>query len=158
MIGAALRAAAVRIAAALAVLGLPAAPAAAQRLDLTITPVTINFPPGDPDAVPVVVSAPVDITYRVRQWEGPWTITLLAGGDLISGGSSVDISNVSWTATPSPPFQNGTMSKTVAQRLASGTGGVNPARRGQIVFRLANSWNYTAGLYTQTIVLTLTAP
>jgi hypothetical protein len=50
------------------------------------------------------------------------------------------------------------MSKTVAQRLASGTGQVNPTRQGQVTFRLANSWNYTAGLYTQTVVFTLTAP
>ena len=70
----------------------------------------------------------------------------------------VDISNISWVATPSPPFQNGVMSKTVAQRVASGTGNVANTSQGQITFRLANSWNYTAGLYTQTVVFTLTAP
>jgi hypothetical protein len=57
-----------------------------------------------------------------------------------------------------PPFQNGTLSKTVAQRLAGGIGNLNPTATGQIAFRLANSWNYTAGLYTQTIVFTLSAP
>lgn len=137
---------------------LSAGPAAAQRLDLSINPVNITFPPADPDTVPFVSSVPVDVSYRVRQWNGPWTITLLAVGDLISGPATVDISNVTWIATPAPPFQNGTMSKTVAQRLASGSGDVNPTRRGQITFRLANSWNQTAGFYTQTIVLTLTAP
>lgn len=133
-------------------------PAHAQRLDLTVTPVTITFAPADPDTVPVVASAPVQVSYRVRQHKGPWTITLLAGGDLISGSAAVDISNVTWIATPAPPFQNGTMSKTVAQPLASGTDMVNPARQGQITFRLANSWNYAAGLYTQTVVFTLTTP
>ena len=72
--------------------------------------------------------------------------------------ASVDITNVSWTATPAPPFQNGTLSKTVAQRMASGTGVVNPATNGSVTFRLANSWNYTAGLYTQTVTFTLSAP
>jgi hypothetical protein len=142
----------------LALLGLVPAPAAAQRLDLSVNPITITFPAGDPDTVPIISSAPVQVSYRVRQHNGPWTITLLATGDLISGSAAVDISNVTWIATPAPPFQSGTMSKTVAQRLASGVGMVNPARQGQITFRLANSWDYTAGIYTQTVVFTLTTP
>jgi len=132
--------------------------ALAQRLELSVTPVTVTFPSSDPDTVPIVSSAPVQISYRIRQNDGPWTLSVLATGDLISGSSTVDISNVTWVATPAPPFQNGTMSKTVAQRMASGTGPVNPSKQGQVTFRLANSWNYTAGLYTQTIVFTLTAP
>ena len=138
-----------------------ASAAAAQpgpRLDISITPVTTTFPLSDPDTVPIVAATPVQITYRIRQNDGPWTLTVLANGDLLAGASSVDISNVTWVATPAPPFQNGVLSKTVAQRLASGTGTVNPARQGQVTFRLANSWNYSAGLYTQTIVFTLTAP
>jgi hypothetical protein len=147
------------LAAAGAVLALALLPAAAagQRLDIAVKPAAITFPPADPDTAPVVAAASVEITYRVQQWNGPWSITLLAAGDLISGGASVDISNVSWIATPSPPFQNGTLSKTVAQRLASGTGQV-PNRRGQITFRLANSWSYAAGVYTQTVIFTLSAP
>lgn len=144
--------------AALAVALLAPATASAQRLDLTVTPVTITFPMSDPDTVPIVSSAPVQISYRVRQNDGPWTLSVLSTGDLISGAATVDISHVTWVATPAPPFQSGTMSKTVAQRLASGTGVVNPAKLGQVTFRLANSWNYTAGVYTQTIIFTLTAP
>jgi len=135
--------------------------AAAQpgpKLDITITPVTIAFPLSDPDTVPTISATPIQVTYRVRQNNGPWTLTVLASGDLIAGGATVDISNVTWVATPAPPFQNGVLSKTVAQRLASGTDNINPARQGQVTFRLANSWTYTAGLYTQTIVFTLTAP
>jgi len=135
------------------------APAAAQRLDLSISPLTISFPLADPDAVPIVSSLTAQLTYRVRQNNNqPWTLTILAMGDLISGLSTVDIASVSWIATPAPPFQNGTLSKTVAQRLAGGDGNVNPTATGQIAFRLANSWTYTAGLYTQTIVFTLAAP
>jgi hypothetical protein len=131
---------------------------AAQRLDLTVSPANISFPMADPDLAPIVSSTAVQLTYRVRQNTGPWTLTVLALGDLISGVSTVDISNVTWIATPAPPFQNGALSKTVAQRLAGGSGNINPAATGQITFRLANSWTYTAGLYTQTVVFTLSAP
>jgi hypothetical protein len=138
------------------------APAAAAqpgpKLDISITPVTTTFPLSDPDTVPMITATPVQISYRIRQNDGPWTLTVLANGDLLAGPSTVDISNVTWVATPAPPFQNGVLSKTVAQRLASGTGTVNPARQGQVTFRLTNSWNYIAGLYTQTIVFTLAAP
>ena len=138
---------------------LTVAPAAAQRLDLSISPQTISFPLSDPDTVPIVSSVSAQLTYRVRQNnDQPWTLTVLAMGDLISGLSTVDIGSVSWIATPAPPFQNGTLSKTVAQRLAGGVGNINPTATGQIAFRLANSWNYSAGLYTQTIVFTLAAP
>ena len=146
---------------AMAGLALLASAAAAQpgpNFDISITPVTTTFPLSDPDTVPIIAATPLQITYRIRQNDGPWTLTVLANGDLLAGSATVDISNVTWVATPAPPFQNGVLSKTVAQRLASGTGTVNPARQGQVTFRLANSWTYTAGLYTQTIVFTLTTP
>ncbi len=146
-----------RAAVTLALLALPAA-AAAQRLDLTVSPLSINFPAADPDVSPVLASDPVDVRFRVRNNTGPWTLSLLAGGDLISGGATVDISNISWVASPAPPFQSGTLSKTVAQTLASGTGNVQPPATGLVTFRLANLWTYTAGTYTQTIVFTLSAP
>lgn len=148
----------VRMLLAAVIVAATAASASAQRLDLSVNPMTVTFPPADPDVVPLVSSTPVQIRYRVRQYEGQWSLTIVAMGDLISGASTVDISNVTWVATPAPPFENGTLSKTVAQRLASGTGPTNPAREGQITFRLANSWNYNAGLYTQTILLTLSTP
>jgi hypothetical protein len=128
------------------------------QLDLSVSPLTISFPSADPDTTPLVATAPVVVTVRVRQNQGPWTLTVLAGGDLIAGTATVDITNVSWTATPAPPYQNGTLSKTVAQRLASGTGNVNPAQNGSITFRLVNSWTYSAGNYTQTVVFTLSSP
>jgi hypothetical protein len=108
----------------------------------------------------VLFSQPVQVTYRVRGNPGPnpWTLSLLAGGDLISGGQTIDISNITWVATPAPPFQNGTLSKTVAQTLASGTGNIPAGQTGSVTFRMANLWTYSAGTYTQTIVFTLSAP
>lgn len=134
--------------------------AAGQRLDVSITPATITFSAADPDAQPVVFSVPVTVAYRVRQNRdnSPWTLTVRALGDLNSGPSTVDISNVTWVATPAPPFQNGTLSRTVAQRVASGLGNVNPAAQGQLTFRLANSWSYDAGVYTQVVQFTMTSP
>jgi hypothetical protein len=134
--------------------------AAAQKLDLvlSLSQSSITFPSSDPDAVPVVSAAPLVMSVRVRQNSGPWQLTVLANGDLISGSSTVDITRVTWTATPAPPFQNGTLSKTVAQRMASGTGTVNPALNASVTFRLANSWTYDAGIYSQTLVFTLSAP
>ena len=136
-----------------------AAPAHAQILELSLTPRVVSFPSSDPDAVPMVAAAPVTISYRIRQNAGrPWSLTLLAGGDLISGPDQIDISNVTWTATPAPPFQSGTLSKTVAQRIASGTGNVANPSIGSVTFRLANSWTYSTGTYTQTVVFTLSTP
>jgi hypothetical protein len=134
--------------------------AAAQRLELTLSPRVITFPSSDPDAVPAVAAPPVQVSYRVRQNDrgAPWSVTVLAGGDLVSGPAVIAISSVSWIATPAPPFQDGTLSKTVAQRIASGTGNVNPAATGSITFRLANSWTYNTGTYTQTVLFTLSAP
>ncbi len=133
--------------------------ASAQRLDLSIAPSIIVFATDDPDTMPIITSPAVQVIYRVRQnGFNPWLLSVLAGGDLVSGSATVDISNISWVATPSPPFQAGVMSKTVAQRVASGTGNVANPSQGQITFRLANSWNYAVGLYTQTVVFTLTAP
>jgi hypothetical protein len=132
--------------------------ACAQRLELSLSPTVISFPPSDPDTFPVVTAAPVTVTYRVRQLNAPWQITVLASGDLNAGGPTVDISNVSWVATPAPPFRSGTLSKTVPQVVASGAGNVNPARSGSFTFRLANSWTYSTGTYTQTLVFTLSTP
>jgi hypothetical protein len=134
-------------------------PVAAQRLEVSITPSTISFPSSDPDIVPLVSAPPAQVTYRIRQNNNrPWLMTAFVLGDLVSGASSIPISNVTWVATPAPPFQNGTLAVLVAQTVASGNGNVNPARQGQITFRLANSWTYEAGIYTRTVYFTLSTP
>lgn len=136
----------------------PVPAAAAIKFQLSVSPATVVLSAGDPDAAPSVVAAPVTVTYRVTgaSPRDTWQLTVLANGDLLSGPSTVDITNVTWTATPAPPFQNGTLSRTTAQRMASGSGNEN--RTGSLTFRLANSWTYTAGTYTQTLVFTLSSP
>jgi hypothetical protein len=136
-----------------------AAPAEAQTVDLSVSPAGFTFASSDPDTTPLVAAPTVFVTYRVRgNGGGNWRLTVLANGDLIAGGATIDISNVTWVATPAPPFQNGTMSKTVEQTVASGSGNESPAKTGSVVFRLVNSWLYSVGLYTQSIVFTLSAP
>ena len=131
-----------------------ATPVAAQFLQ--VQPATITFPSSDPDTVPVIAAASIRVSYIAQGSPNPWTITVRAGGNLISGASTIPISNVSWTATPSPPFRNGTLS-TVAQTLATGAGLIN-IDRGDVTFRFVNSWNYTVGNYTQTVTFTLSSP
>ena len=134
-------------------------PAGAQTFELSLSPRVITFSSSDPDAVPSIDAAPVTVSYRIRQGvNSPWSLTVLAGGDLISGPSKVDISNVTWIATPAPPFQNGTLSKTVAQRIASGVGNVTALANGSVTFRLTNLWTYSTGTYTQTVLFTLSSP
>jgi hypothetical protein len=124
---------------------------------LLVNPATISFPSSDPDTVPVISAAPVRVTYLVLGPAGrPWTITVRGDGALVSGASTIPISNVSWLATPSPPFRNGTLS-TVAQTLAAGTG-TALLQQGDVTFRFANSWNYNVGNYAQTITFTLSSP
>jgi hypothetical protein len=143
----------------LAVFAVVPASAAAQRLDLSVSPAVISFVSADPDTVPVLSSAPVTVNYRVRQNNREtWLLTVIAAGDLVSGPSVVDISAVSWLAAPVPPFQGGTLSKTVARTVAAGVGNVASPSTGSLTFRLANSWTYDAGIYTQTIVFTLSTP
>ncbi len=136
-----------------------ASPAKAQTLTLTLSRSTITFNSADPDTTPSVTAPAITVTYRVRQnGGGNWQITLLANQDLTSGSATINVTNVTWTAAPSPPFQNGTLSRSVAQRLAGGSGNVNPARTGTVVFSLANSWTYNVGVYTATVSFTLVAP
>lgn len=138
---------------------LPAPRASAQRVTLTISQPTVAFVVGDPDTAPSISAAPIVVTVRVQQNAGQgWRLMVQADGDLVSGASAIDASQVTWTASPAPPFQNGTLSKAAGQTMAAGTGNVNPAVSGSVVFRLANSWTYSAGLYSQTVVFTLSAP
>jgi hypothetical protein len=137
---------------------LPASSAWAQRVTLTISQPTVAFVAGDPDTMLSVSAAPIVVTVRVQQNLGPWSLSIQANGDLLSGTSSIDAANVTWTGSPSPPFQSGTLSKVASQTMASGTGNVNPAISGSVIFRLANSWTYSAGFYSQTVVFTLSAP
>jgi hypothetical protein len=132
--------------------------AAASSAQLTITPSSLNFPNADPDTVPSIpaIGNPVTVTANA-QTSGNKTVilTVIAQGDLISGSSTIPISNVTWTASGSG-FLAGTMSKTTPQTAGSWRRSGN--RTGTFSYFLRNSWSYATGNYTQTITYTLTAP
>ena len=127
-----------------------------SRAELTLSPTTISFPDADPTATPSIpANTTVSVTARVRS-SGTPTLKVLASGDLASGGNSIGIGNVTWTASGAP-FIAGTMSKTTAQDAATFSAG-SGAYSGTFVYALANSWNYAVGSYSQTATYTLTAP
>jgi hypothetical protein len=131
---------------------------AAVRVELDLSRETINFPSADPDDYPSVAAAENPISVRVRVTGNPWgnwRLTVLAGGDLVSGSNTIPISNVTWTAQPLP-FVDGRLDKATPQVVASGTGNANST--GSLRFFFKNSWNYATGNYSQVIVFTLTAP
>ncbi|MCX6546271.1 MAG: hypothetical protein NTV05_17905 [Acidobacteria bacterium] len=131
----------------------------AQTLTLGVDQGSISFADADPDATPSIQAAAVTVTYRVQgNSGGNWRITIMSSTDLTSGIASIPISQVTWTATPAPPFQAGTMSTAVEQTMASGTGNANPTKTGTVIFRLANSWSYNVGNYSATFTFTLSAP
>jgi hypothetical protein len=140
-------------------LGVGTSAVSAQTLTLSLSRTTIPFAAADPDTTPSVAAPVVTVTYRVRgNTFGSWQVTILASGDLSSGLATIPASRVTWTATPSPPFQGGTMSTTTAQQLAGGSGNVDPSRTGQLTFFLQNSWDYDVGTYSTVFTFTLTAP
>jgi hypothetical protein len=130
----------------------------ASSAQLTLTPLTINFPNADPDAVPSIPATgnPVQVTANATTGVGQ-TVNLraLAQGDLVSGSNTIAISKVTWTASGTG-FRAGTMNKSTSQLVGQWTG--PGTRTGTLSFFLANSWSYATGNYTQRVTFTLTAP
>jgi len=127
-----------------------------QELTLWISPLSIYFPPADPDTDPVIFSdSPVllEITAPVNT---NWRLTIGANGDLRAGqGGRIPIENISWTASPSPPFLNGVLSSHTPFQIAEGQGPTSLT--GEMNFQFQNNWDYLTGLYTQTITITLSS-
>lgn len=126
------------------------------RAELVLSPTVINFPDANPTTTPSIpADSTVSVTARVRTAGTP-TLKVLAAGNLISGGDSIAISNVTWTASAAP-FIAGTMNNATAQDAASFSAG-SGQYTGTYTYSLANSWSYAAGSYTTSATYTLTAP
>ena len=142
-------------AAAALVLGLAKSATAGPGATLTLGVGSINFPSASPVTTSSIAATQNPISIAVKTTgTTTWSLTVLANGNLVSGGNTVAIGSVTWTATGTG-FVGGTLSKTTAQTLASGTGNVNIT--GTQSYFLANSWNYVTGSYSQTVVYTLVA-
>jgi hypothetical protein len=142
---------------AMVALALGAAPVAvaAPSATLTLENSSINFPSRNPATVTSIASSQNPMSINIQtSGTTTWSLTLLANGDLVSGGDTIPISNITWTASGTG-FVGGAMSKTTSSTVASGSGDVN--RTGSQRFFLSNSWNYATGSYSQTVVYTLVA-
>ena len=94
----------------------------ASSAQLTLSPLTINFPDADPSTVTSIPATQNPVSVMVNASTGAGntvTLTALAQGDLVSGGSTIPISNVTWTASGNG-FSAGTMSKSSAQQWDDG--------------------------------------
>jgi len=130
---------------------------ASARLELSR--LTVAFPDTpDVDGTPSIAATGGAITVTAKgKTTGGATITLTvqAGGDLVSGSDTIAISNVTWVGSGTGFAAAGTMS-TTAQSVGSWTN--SGSRTGTQTFALANSWDYAIGNYSASAVYTLTAP
>ena len=76
----------------------------ASGASLTLGTNAINFPSADPDTTPSIPASqnPVTVTCRVTgAFLSNVTLKVQAGGNLVSGGNSIPINQVTWTVTGS---------------------------------------------------------
>lgn len=130
-----------------------------QSLGLSVNPSSITFPDADPDLVnsipaPGIVMVSVSVSGIPAKQK--WELTHRANGDLWSGSNTIDIRNITWTATPQPPFQNGTMSAKVSRTAGDGRGDISVT--GSFQYFLKNQWDYMPGNYIVSTTFTLSSP
>ena len=130
----------------------------ANTAKLSLGSASIAFPDADPDTTLSIPSTPASVTVDAKAkttTSGSVTLTVVTGGDLVSGSDTILIGNVTWTAAGAG-FAAGTMNRTTPQSAGSWSGSGN--RSGTFSYALANSWAYATGSYTATATYTLTAP
>jgi hypothetical protein len=125
---------------------------------LTLSSNSLTFPDANPDTVAQIAATqnPILVTAKARGARGATvTLTLLAADDLRSGIVTLPISYITWTATGAG-FVGGTANKVTAQPVASWVG--SGVRSGSLSFSFQNGWTHPTGVYTVTLIYTLTAP
>jgi hypothetical protein len=126
----------------------------ASRARLTLSTGSITFADQDPDLFPTMTAAPITINVGARTATASNVTLTLLGPDFTSGGNTIGIGNLSWTA-PAAGFVAGTAA-TTATPVGSWTG--PGARTSAQTYSLVNSWAYVPGNYATTLVYTLTVP
>jgi hypothetical protein len=128
----------------------------AARGRITLTG-AINFPDTDPVGNPTINANPltVDALARVAAGAGV-SLTVVAGGNFVSGTDSIPIGNLSWATTGTGFNATGTMSSATAQPVGNWTG--SGARTGTQTYTLVNDWAYAPGNYSVQLTYTLTTP
>ena len=118
---------------------------------------SLSFPDADPDTIPQIPSTPatIVITAKARATAGGTvTLTVRASNDLRSGITTIPASNITWTATGSG-FVAGILSAATPQTVATWTG--SGVRSGTQSFLFRNLWTHPTGIYTLTLIYTLSA-
>ena len=148
------------------VLGAPGASWAAISFQLTVTPSSISFADANPTTTPsIVANSTVFVVLKVSGAGSTlWSVGALANGDLVSGGNSISIANLTWTV--SGPFNGscqcschaGTLSKVSRQVIFNGQGNTTNSPVCTQTFSLVNGWSYRVGAYSQTVTITATSP
>ena len=129
----------------------------AGAISLRLTPSTLTFPDASPDVTPLIGPATVMVTVKAEGSPGyPWVLTLVSNSDLRSGASVIPITAISFSSSPSPPFNSGTMSRVTPILLGTGIAHINTDLR--MDFLLQNSWSYNIGVYSATATFTLSGP
>ena len=68
------------------------------KAKLTISGGPVSFPDADPDTLATLTASALSIDVKARTaTTGVSTLTVLAGGNLVSGTDSIPASNVTWT-------------------------------------------------------------
>jgi hypothetical protein len=125
---------------------------------VTFSATSVTFPDSDPDAMPVVPSVPAAVTISARARvprNSQVTLTLQSTDDLRSGVTVLPASLISWTVTGAG-FAGGTLSRTAPQLVGRWTG--SGVRTGTQNFRFENRWTHPAGIYSATLIYTLSSP
>jgi hypothetical protein len=130
---------------------------ASNSATLTLGSTTLTFSLGNPITQPTATATENPVSVQVA-WDhaSGWTLSVLASNDLTSGSNHIAINQLTWTATGTR-FNGGTMSKTTAQQVGSGSGSTGSVS-GTLSYSLANSWTYPSGTYSTTLTYTLVAP
>lgn len=124
---------------------------------LTLSTNSVTFADADPDSLPDIPGTPaITITAKARASPGSQvTLTAQATDDLRSGLDTIPASNLTWTAT-GPGFVSGALSPTASRTVGAWSG--SGVRTGTQSYSFRNLWTYAAGVYTLTVVYTLSAP
>jgi len=118
---------------------------------------TLTFPAADPDVVPTVAATENLVQVDVSVHGAPGLtaqLSVQAGGDLVSPGTSIPISQIGWTGQGTG-FGSGVLSWQNPQLVGQWIGKTTVT--GYLSFWLANSWSYALGSYSQNLVYTLIA-
>ena len=140
----------------------------ASEATLTLNPTTVTFPTSTPLTT---VTAPMtaSLTLTNPSNNTAWTLNIRASGDLTGPDGTIPIGSISWAATCNVLAGSGTCVPVAGQALTTSdvltaSGDQRHGAPGQFqaavtyTFAFTDSWNYTAGTYSQQATLTVNAP